>query len=43
MDIIVLEAEGVCHLHYRDRNTLYYIDIENVDYETAIKIAESIE
>ena len=42
MDIIVLEAEGVCHLHYRDRNTLYYIDIENIDYETAIKIAESI-
>ncbi len=43
MDVIVLEADGVCHLYYRDRNTLYYIDIENVDYEIAIRIAESIE
>ena len=43
MDVIVLEADGVCHLYYRDRNTLYHIDIENVDYETAIRIAESIE
>lgn len=42
MDVIVMEAASAGHLYYRDRNTIYVISIEGIDYETAIKIAQSI-
>lgn len=43
MDILVLENFDDCQLYYRDKNTIYSITIYNVDFETGIKIAQSIE
>ena len=43
MDIIVVEISDGCALYYRDGNTIYTIDFYDTDFETGIKIAESIE